>query len=458
MTRLIHIVLLLTILAGCKNLGKTTETVDTNPAPSWISDRPILSGYYVGIGSANKFAAPEDFGRVAKDNALNDLASEISVEIQGESFLNTLEVNNYFQEEFISNISTSTKEVLQDYEIVDSWEDGTQYWVYYRLSAARHAENKRIRKEQALSGALEGYKRAKISETEGHVKDALSEYMDALVTLHPYWNEINLAQLQGKEVHLDHEIYSSFKSLIRDVQIEPSVTKVVLNEVNHYKTSITLLAHVRGNPAVGYPIKYRVFQPGTFGRYYSVQTNGEGKAEIRIEGLNPRESKGLQLEVISGIDPLELTGENPGARRPLMDQVKFSELKLPVDIVWPSMSISSNEMNLGQLMAQPILANALQNALSDQGMRFTQGGSAEYRVFIQSATTSAGTSQGFHVAHLELTVQIEHVKSHEIVYTWQKSGIKGLQLSFEAAGTEAYKKGAKELSSTITEEIIDAIF
>lgn len=47
--------------------------------------------------------------RTAKKNALNDLASEISVTVEGNSLLYTLDRKYKFDEEFTSTINTSTK-------------------------------------------------------------------------------------------------------------------------------------------------------------------------------------------------------------------------------------------------------------------------------------------------------------------------------------------------------------
>jgi len=58
--------------------------------------------------------------------------------VQGQTFLNSLEVNDSFSEEFISNVSTSTDEKIQDYEVAGSWEDKNEYWIYYRLDKARY--------------------------------------------------------------------------------------------------------------------------------------------------------------------------------------------------------------------------------------------------------------------------------------------------------------------------------
>ena len=50
--------------------------------PNWVKERPVSNRYFIGIVSADK--NNKDYRTVAKAEALNDLASEISVTISSE--------------------------------------------------------------------------------------------------------------------------------------------------------------------------------------------------------------------------------------------------------------------------------------------------------------------------------------------------------------------------------------
>ena len=79
--------LLLAALLGCKGKQPTVVTpVPEGPQrPAWVSSRPVSSAYYVGVGMAPR--SRPDHQETAKKNALNDLASEISVNVEGNSLL-----------------------------------------------------------------------------------------------------------------------------------------------------------------------------------------------------------------------------------------------------------------------------------------------------------------------------------------------------------------------------------
>jgi hypothetical protein len=447
------------LICGCGDKKIIQETVEPAMAqPNWISDRPIQSGYYVGVGSSSKNEHPLDFSQVAKENALLDLASEIRVTISGESFLSTLEVNDYFQEEFISKISTSTKEYLEGYDLMDTWEDEGQYWSFYRLSVGEYNRIRAERKQSAMKRSADNLRRAKSFELEGDVRGAISNYLDGLVGIHEYWTESNEFELNGESIYLDHELHHGFKDLLRDIQIEPNPLEVVLDQMNLYKEDVKILVHLRGNPVRDFPLKYRVTFDGGYNRFLSIRTNSAGLATIRIENVSLEGSSTTRLEIESGMDKLDFEGIEMQVRKPLMDEISFSSRQIPVRLVLPSMSIESQESNLGATISAPMISTTLRSELASQGIRIVSSSAqADYIVRITAASKESGTSQGFHVTHLDVNIEVLHRITGEVVYSWQENSIKGLQLNFESAGKEAYKKAAKKMEQIVGTEIIEAI-
>ncbi len=459
MVRTLTYIFLVILVCGCGNKKGTQETVEQPEArPHWMTDRPIQSGYYIGVGSASKNEYPLDFAQVAKENALLDLASEIRVTISGESFLSTLEVNDYFQEEFISKISTSTKEYLEGYDLVDTWEDNQQYWTFYRLSVAEYNGIRAERKQSAMKRSADNLRRAKSFELEGDVRGAISNYLDGLVGIHEYWTESNEFDLNGQTIFLDHELHHGFKDLLRDIQIEPNPTEIVLNQMNRYREDVKVLVHLRGNPVRDFPLKYRVTFDGGYNRFLAIRTNDNGIATIRIENVSLEGGSTTRLEIESGMDKMDFEGIEMQVRKPLMDEIGFSSRQLPLRIILPSMSIESQELNLGTTLSSPLLSATLRSELASLGIRFVASSAqADYVVKVHADSRESGTSQGFHVAHLDARVEVLDRITGEVVYSWQENSIKGLQLNFESAGKEAYKKAAKKMEQIVGTEIIDAI-
>ena len=123
---------------------------------------------------------------MAKKNALNDLASEISVLVQGETFLNQLEVNRDFEETYMSQINTTTSEQIEGYQVAGTWENDGEYWVFYRLSRAKHAQLKAEKKRMALDAAKDYYLKAKDARIAGSISQSVDLHLQALLQMKDY--------------------------------------------------------------------------------------------------------------------------------------------------------------------------------------------------------------------------------------------------------------------------------
>ena len=134
------------IVFSCKSVKEKAER--DNPTPQWVSSQPHHSDYYIGVFGVQKNGL--DYRSKAKQGALESLSSEISVNISGESVLKTLEANNNFEQEYKQNVTLKSTEKLEGFEVVDSWESATEYWVYYRLSKTKHTLLKQERMNKAL--------------------------------------------------------------------------------------------------------------------------------------------------------------------------------------------------------------------------------------------------------------------------------------------------------------------
>ena len=113
-----------------------------------------------------------DVLETAKKNALNDLASEISVTVEGNSLLYTLDRKTQFDESFTSTIKTRSNEQLEGFELVDSWESPTEFWTYYRLSKAEHARIKAAKKATVIATAVDHRQRSKEAIATGDLRSA----------------------------------------------------------------------------------------------------------------------------------------------------------------------------------------------------------------------------------------------------------------------------------------------
>jgi len=142
-------------VSACSPKTETAET-PANPKPAWVQSRPTSGMFYTGIGVSQK-NVNTDFQRTARESALSDLASEIKVNVSSNSLLYTLEREYKFEQEFRETVQVTSDLNLEEFEMVDTWEDTDSYWVYYRLNKQSYADRQREKKNAAESLALDFY-------------------------------------------------------------------------------------------------------------------------------------------------------------------------------------------------------------------------------------------------------------------------------------------------------------
>lgn len=458
MIRLFAISLALISAFGCGTQNQLVETqVEVKNAPEWVNTRPLSGQYYVGVAAASKVREPLEYASVAKKNALNDLASEISVEIKGESLLNTLEVNRSFHEEFISTISTSTREKIEGYDIGGTWETEDEYWVYYRLSKSKHATLKKQKKDQVLAASYDLYQKGKDAAVSGNMGNAIDMHIRALLEMKDYWAEVNEYLIGDQTVYLDNEIYSNLNNLAVNIQIQPSISQIILNHANGYSSTVDVLVHHRGNPLRNIPVTYS-YDKGKFMKPIKVLTTSDGKVKIRVADVdisNHDNRLKIEVDLQSVVDP---TLEKRFTR-PLIQTMKNEKREIPIAVELPVAYLQSNELAFGAETDSKALSSTLQNALTKKGIRFTSfKEQADFAIKVSGNTTKGGTSQGFHVAYLEMRIEVVDNKNGSQVYSQSINNIKGLQLNFDSASVDAYKRASKKIESEILEELITTVF
>lgn len=440
-------------LFGCG--GKEITSTPERPAPEWVSSRPINPTYYIGIGSVSKIAEPVEFATVAKKNALNDLASEISVTVKSESFLNTMQVNSQVQEEFRSNISTFSDEKIEGFELVDAWENGTDYFVYYRLSRSMHEQIRQEKKREVMRSGYDYLIKARDARNIANIPMATDLYLRGIFEMKEYWNDVNKWEDQGEEIYLDNTLYQELKSMLNNVHITASANELVLNAGNNYKEEIGLLVSYETEPAKGVRVEYR-YDNDKYRNTKKAKTDISGTVRVMLNDASLINMHN-QIEAYLDLNDLKPADLDKKYVDPLFDAIRVQHLAVPIRAELPVVFIQAEENNLGHSLGTQRLADPMREAMDDRGFEFTGNiNNADFVVSIEADTKEGGTSQGFHVSFLEMKYTVTDKEGHVLLQS-SESNIKGLQLNFEAAGLEAYKKAVKLMERTIAEDIIDSM-
>jgi hypothetical protein len=424
--------------------------------PAWVRSRPVTDTYYIGIGQCPKVR--DDYQETAKKNALNDLASEISVTVEGNSLLYTLDRKQSFDEQFSSTIQTRSSEQLEGYELVDSYDGPGTYWTYYRLSKADHARLKAERKQAAIDQATDLYGRARTSLSAGDLKNAFDQDLRALIAMKDYWGESDQVTVGGKPVSLANQLFADLQAMTSGIRLTVLPERCALDYANHFKREMLITATFAdgGHALAQLPIV--TTYPGPDGAVTeSRNTDGEGRARTTVQRVDLA-ATAPEMVVRPDMDALVSKDLDPAFTIPLLGSLTIPEAHVPIDRAMPKVFIRSSEKNLGQPLTDAGLALPIKEALTSQGFRFTgKYAEADMEMTVTADTHAMGESNGFFTANLDASVTVRDRRSGETVYEGGQQNVKGIQLTYAKAGLDAYKKGVQELRTGLVSALMNAI-
>ena len=217
-------------------LGACSGSKNTVQTPSWVTDRPINPLYYVGIATVSKYEYPFNALDIARENALNSLAREIRVQVSSSSVLSTMQVNNWVEEKFASEITSTVAEDLEGYTLMGTHETEEEVWAYYRLSKTEYARILAERKRVALGRAYTYYLDAEKLKSEGEIITAVERYLMGLDAMSKYLAEENpYVGEDGVELKVDRALLNRLTEVISNIEIFCDLSpKAILSNVDKW--------------------------------------------------------------------------------------------------------------------------------------------------------------------------------------------------------------------------------
>jgi hypothetical protein len=443
------------------NACREKDTVKTvvlapQPKPDWVTTRPVNSSNYIGIATCSKITQPTDYQAIAKKLALNDLATEISVKVEGQTFFNTMEVNKDFSESFSSNVTTTSSELLEDYDIAGIWEDKETYAIYYKLNKVDYQTKKAQKKDNTLRSALDYLKKGREAKKLGNIPSAIDLFYHGLFALKPYWTEVNqMKDESGNDIFIDNELFSEIRAVLADLRFETTLKTIVLSSSNTFKTQVPIMVTYKGEGVRGINVKY-VFQRDNYMKPKIAMSDNDGIILADIDNVSLK-TKNNSLELSFVIDALVPQDLDSDLALALVAGINTDQRKIPIEVLAPSFYVSSNEFKLDGTKTST-LAESARNTLISKGMRIaTNETAADFVIYINTTPRAGEDIQGFKVAYIDGKITVNDTKTNASIFEHSISGVKGVQLSHENAVLEAYKKVRENLESTLINEIIKII-
>lgn len=459
--RIVYAFVCLIVLSACGSSKKAAREEAEKQAqleamaPSWTKQKPVDRSFYHGIGFAVK--SGPDYLSTAKNNALSDLASEISVKISSSSMLFQVEQDDRFREDFKSRIQTTSLESVEGYELVDTYEDGRYYYVYYQLSKAKHAALKEEKKQAALAKSKDLQMEAERMISAGDYSMGIITHIKAIETIKGYLGETLQTEYKGENIYYGNTLAQFLRSTLSEIKVIPNSADLVVKrgEYIDFRTASFTVANEKLLPIENIPI-YFYYSGGRL-KDNSKQSNLEGQVGIelgKIESKNPRETLSAYLNLVEMVK--EAT-EDPLISQ-LVAKISVPSGQMVIEVQPPVVYFASNEKINGKPSRTEYLTNSLKSGFIGEGAAVGNSKKgADFVVEIEANAQNGSNTGKFFSSTLTSTVRIYDEKG-ALIYSKQVQDINGVQLTYEQAAIDAYQKASKEYSRAIFLDIKRRLF
>lgn len=248
-----YLILIFILFVSCTAKKKAAEL---EMQPDWVKQKPYIQGYYVGVGSVKKIGTSAEYTAKARQEALTDLAEEVSSNVSATSVLHTIETQYGHSETFDQRIEVSTDDYLEGFEPVAFYETPDSYWVYFKIEKSTYHEMKEKKKREAIAAALAKYQSGLQEQQANKPKEALAFYLQGLQAIKKYLNEETPTQLNGNSVDIGNALYSSANEIINLLTIEAETKEINIKRGKSFDRNLSFKVLYKNKPARDIPVEF----------------------------------------------------------------------------------------------------------------------------------------------------------------------------------------------------------
>ena len=446
----LSLLLICIIIISCQSSKLTTELDDGTP--SWVKEYPVSDSHYIGIGLADRNSHPQDYIQVAQQNALQNLSSQIKVNISSQSVFLQMDREYSYEEDYKSNVEVKANEILEGYELSGTFTQQNEYWVYYRLSKKLHKETRAARINEAIEESKYFLNKAIMYYTP--LKEKYIYYVKALDILEPYLSEPLKTEFDRETVFLGSEIIARFRSYVDDYQIfcrSKKIKAMIGNSVDKIKLTVQHKENLISNiPLITSSIFLDL-------KDLSQSTDTNGIFITSVPKIKSTESV-QKIEVGINFQSWLNEGSDSEFIKKLFKGIKTHQINVPIYVYTPTIFVKTEEKHFGKDENDSDLRFVIESALSK--MNFTPvGNKNNAQIFLTvKADTRKGVEkkgQKMFTVFLDMNIQAKDLEDR-IIYSKTINKIKGIQLDFEQANEESYKQAIKEINNTVIPDFVNS--
>ena len=422
-------------------------------APEWVMNRPITKMYYIGIARINKANYSQNFRETAKKMALNDLASEISVNIESSSIVSSYEDNGGFKSEYSRYIEMEMRNELEGHTMVGEFETDKMYMVYYRLSKQKWRAIQAEKKKAAADRSFSQYTQAQKQIKNLEYKSAVKSLTNAILELKKYWNEPVFHVIDNEKQRLDIEIKEELSTILSEMKLVASPKKVELNTKNNFTQSLSVkVVNKKGDLLKGIPVKvsYRKASLPFQTTIYSGQKAYKLPLE-QVKFSTKTTYVNVQLEKSKII---KIKSEDRKMLAFISDAFQDNPVKIAVEYTLPYIYIEdkSGTNNFHYVK------DAVSQSIGGKGFKVVGNSTnadliLELKTFVNTPEVTSKVKS----AYVSYSAILKNIKNDETIYTFSSDNVKGLDYTVNGALEKSYKKLSEEIKENSFETLLKSI-
>jgi len=449
MQRLLIIVLSIVLLTSC---AAKKQAAEFEAQPEWVKQKPIIPGYYIGVASVKKVGTSAQYIAKARQEALTDLAEGVSSNVSSTSVLHSIETEYGFSESFDQKIQISTDDYLEGFDPVESYENETSYWVYYKIAKSTYHEMKEKKKREAIAAALAKYQSGITEQNANKPKEALSFYLQGLQAIKRYLNEETPTSLNGSNVDIGNEIYSSASAILNSLEISSNTDEIRVKRGESFDKNLVFVVTYNGNAVQGIPVEFSY--TGGYLKKDKQNSDANGKVFLEPEVLYSKNGK-EQISAIINLKELSQKAVDDLFIRGLITKRRLKPASVKVIIEAPSVSLKINESSCSNNYCDQINSLFSKNA-SEYGFQVKEQQSSDFVFEFFFGFKKGESAGGLVSAYISGEITIKD-SSGKTVWVKETVDVKGVGKNQSEAKEQAFDEFKKALNRNYFKQGLDAI-
>lgn len=422
--------------------------------PAWVSSQLSDPDYYFGVGSAPLDKRNHTHIEEAKKDALNELASEISVQIFSSNVLVSVVRNDELKDEFNSLIRARVVADIEGYELVDTYQDRKNYWSLYRLSKQRYAQQQQRKRADAVENARFQYVQAVDAQVQSNYRQAVVAYTKAIDALKAYLNESHLVTIAGQEVNLVQQSFARIAAILSNLRVyaaEEEIEARYTAGIGADQLSF-LLTDSLSNPVPFFPVAGWYSERALSGLNRITDEYGIVAFEIpKVRSNKARETFTLTPDVQT---MLVESSADFTVRKAILE-MPVHRSTVPVKISKPSVRIEVKSGSSAGGRNTAVVYNSLRSLYLNKSYPVLND-SSDLRLELRLFPRLQSKANNLYTISLEGNMRLFDTYGN-LLFTQQIAPVRGVQLTEDRAEEEAFNVLVRQLETRYFREMEEAL-